>query len=86
MGKKGACFVTANDAVIARPPDIEVRSTVGAGDAMVAGVVSGQLQKLSLRECARLATAFSVDKLSRLESGLSSRSAIAAAMERVTLA
>ena len=53
---------------------------------MVAGVVSGQLQQLSLGECARLATAFSVDKLSRIESGLSSRRAIASAMEQVTFA
>ena len=86
MGKKGACFVTPHEAVVARPPDIEVRSTVGAGDAMVAGVLSGQLQNLSLGECARLATAFSIDSLSRLESGLSSRSAIETAMQQVTVA
>lgn len=85
MGKDGACFVTANEAVIAHPPEIEVKSTVGAGDAMVAGILSGQLQKLSLGECARLATAFSIDSLSRLESGLSSRSAIESAMQKVTL-
>ena len=86
MGKKGACFVTASEAVIARPPDIEVKSTVGAGDAMVAGILSAQLQKLPLRECARLATAFSIDSLSRLESGLSSGSAIETAMQKVTVA
>ncbi len=86
MGKDGACFVTADEAVVAHPPEIEVKSTVGAGDAMVAGILSGQLQKLSLGECARLATAFSIDSLSRLESGLSSRSAIESAMQKVTLA
>ncbi len=86
MGKQGACFVTPNEAVVARPPEIEVKSTVGAGDAMVAGILSGQLQDLPLRECARLATAFSIDSLSRLESGLSSRSAIERAMQQVTLA
>jgi 1-phosphofructokinase len=85
MGKEGACFVTPDEAVIAHPPDIEVKSTVGAGDAMVAGILSGQLQQLSLGECARLATAFSVDKLSRLESGLSSRRALETAMQSVTL-
>jgi len=86
MGQQGACFVTANESVMARPPEIEVKSTVGAGDAMVAGILSGQLQRFSLGECARLATAFSIDSLSRLESGLSSRSAIESAMQKVTLA
>ena len=86
MGKEGACFITATESVMARPPEIEVKSTVGAGDAMVAGILSGQLEKLSLGECARLATAFSIDSLGRLESGLSSRSAIETAMQKVTLA
>ena len=54
MGKDGACFVTANEAVIARPPDVEVRSTVGAGDAMVAGIIAAQARRLSLADCARL--------------------------------
>ena len=86
MGKEGACFITATESVVARPPEIEVKSTVGAGDAMVAGILSGQLEKISLGECARLATAFSIDSLSRLESGLGSRSAIESAMQKVTLA
>jgi len=86
MGKEGACFVTARESFVARPPDIEVQSTVGAGDAMVAGILSAQLQKLSLRECARLATAFSIDRLTRLGSGLSSRGAIETAMQKVTVA
>lgn len=65
MGKEGACFVNAERAVIARPPEVEVRSTVGAGDAMVAGIVSAQIQGLPLDECARLGTAFSIEALTR---------------------
>lgn len=65
MGREGACFVSANEAVIAVPPDVPVRSTVGAGDAMVAGIIAGQSRGLSLAECARLATAFSMHALTR---------------------
>jgi 1-phosphofructokinase len=85
MGKEGACFVTADRVVIARPPDAEVRSTVGAGDAMVAGIVSAQIRGLSLEDCARLGTAFSVEVLTRGEGSQSPRTAVDAAMQQVIL-
>ena len=76
MGSAGACFVDDTTVVMARPPAIEVRSTVGAGDAMVAGIVAAQLRNLPLAACARLATAFSLDAISHIGSGLSSARAI----------
>ncbi|HTJ77716.1 MAG TPA: 1-phosphofructokinase [Rariglobus sp.] len=66
-GAEGACFVTAEEAVSAVPPAVEVRSTVGAGDAMVAGIVAARLRGLSLGEGARLATAFSLAALTQAE-------------------
>lgn len=60
MGGEGACFVTADETLLAQPPAIEIRTTVGAGDAMVAGLVSAALRGLTLAETARLATAFSL--------------------------
>ncbi|HEX2189221.1 MAG TPA: 1-phosphofructokinase [Longimicrobiaceae bacterium] len=63
MGAEGALFVERGGVVLARPPAVEVGSTVGAGDAMVAGVVAGRLRGLATAELARLATAFSLHAL-----------------------
>jgi 1-phosphofructokinase len=60
MGERGAMFVDAATTLLAVPPSVKVKSTVGAGDAMVAGLIAGQVQGLSLSDCARLATAFSL--------------------------
>lgn len=82
-GADGACFVTADEVVVARPPSIEVGSTVGAGDAMVAGIVAAQVRGLPLEECARLATAFSLYALTRDAADPQPRAAVAAFAERV---
>ena len=85
-GADGAVFVTADEVVTARPPAIAVRSTVGAGDAMVAGIVAARLRGLSLAESARLATAFSLFALSRGAAAPVAgdpRAAVAAFAERV---
>ena len=66
LGSDGALFLTREQAVQAQPIRMTVSSTVGAGDAMVAGLVAAQLEKLSLADTARLATAFAAAKLTRL--------------------
>jgi 1-phosphofructokinase len=86
MGREGACFVTATEAVIARSPEVEVRSTVGAGDAMVAGIVAARIRGLPLAQCARLASAFSLQVLTRaggVESGILTEAALEGAMRRI---
>lgn len=85
MGKAGAVFVKGAEAIWATPPAVEVQSTVGAGDAMVAGIVAGKLAGLPLAECARLATAFSVAAIGRIGSGLPSLAAVEAARARVAI-
>ncbi len=85
MGAEGALFVEEASAVLARPPQVTVGSTVGAGDAMVAGIVAGHLAGLPLAEIARLASAFSLDVLSRDEPGITSRAAVEGLMGRVTV-
>ena len=57
MGEEGALFASAQGAVIARPPQRARGSSVGAGDAMVAGMVAARLRGLDLADTARLSTA-----------------------------
>lgn len=64
-GESGAWFVTSDAALHARPPRIDVRSTVGAGDALVAGALSAHLRGLPPAERARFATASSLIALTR---------------------
>ena len=86
MGVEGALFVTADEAIFACPPSIQVCSTVGAGDAMLAGIIAGHLCELPLADCARLATAFSINALTCSESSASSSAAIEAAIQDVSVA
>ena len=72
MGTQGAIFVESDKVVLARPPEVTVKSTVGAGDAMVSGTVAGKIQGLSLEDCARLATAFSLTAITQVGSGIPS--------------
>lgn len=85
MGSQGALFVDRDQVLLARPPRVAVKSTVGAGDAMVSGMVAGQARQDSLEGCARLATAFAVDAITHVGSGLSSLKAIQAYMNQVTV-
>jgi 1-phosphofructokinase len=85
MGAEGALFVNHEHAILARPPSVKVRSTVGAGDAMVAGILAGQLGGMSLPETARLASAFALDALTINTSTMNSRDRIDALMDEVTI-
>lgn len=85
MGERGAVFVRAGEAVVARPPSVTVGSTVGAGDAMVAGAVAALLAGRALPEVARLASAFSVATLTRSTPGPVPRDEIEAAAARIAV-
>lgn len=63
MGANGALFVDANQAMHAQMRAEKVESTVGAGDAMVAGIAAALCENAPLERIARLGTAFAVGKL-----------------------
>ncbi len=73
MGKQGAMLIKHATTLIATPPTMTVKKTFGAGDAMVAGLVTAQIQALSLEDCGRLATAFSMGAIEHLNYNLPSR-------------
>ena len=70
MGAEGALFANRETALQVRPPRVHVYSTVGAGDAMVAGIVWAQLQGLDLEQTARLATALGAHAVTRCGAGV----------------
>ncbi|WP_394758481.1 1-phosphofructokinase family hexose kinase [Flavobacterium sp.] len=51
LGANGAMLVTKDETITIKPPKVKVKSTVGAGDSMVAGIVFGLSNNLSLQEC-----------------------------------
>ncbi|MNU43262.1 Tagatose-6-phosphate kinase [compost metagenome] len=57
MGADGAIFVSADEMLKASPFPIEPKSTVGAGDSMVASISSSIIAGHNLEEIARWATA-----------------------------
>ncbi|XSG74859.1 1-phosphofructokinase [Herpetosiphon llansteffanensis] len=77
MGEHGALFIDAAQSLVAIPPSVAVQSTVGAGDAMVAGLVAAQTQGLDLAASARLATAFAAAKITQLGSNLPANEIVA---------
>jgi 1-phosphofructokinase len=89
MGAEGALFVAAQEAWLVRPPKPAAASSVGAGDAMVAGIASGLADALPLEGLARRASAFAAAKLQRSGPNLPSRAeveAIAASLSAEALA
>lgn len=85
MGSEGALFLSGTTAIIARLQAGTVTSTVGAGDAMVAGLVAALADGAELTDIARLSTAFAVGKLSLPGPNLPDRDTVRALAHQVTI-
>jgi 1-phosphofructokinase len=86
MGGDGAIFIDRERAILAKPPKVTVKSTVGAGDAMVAGLIYAQQQRLPLEQTARLATALGTHAVTKIGAGLERPGAHELFLEGVTIA
>ena len=85
MGEAGALFVSAEGALVARLPAVRLASTVGAGDAMVAGIAAALAEGAGLERIARLTTAFAVAKLGRIGPHLPERATVDGLAAEVTI-
>ena len=66
LGEKGALFADGTQRLLVSPLEVKVSSTVGAGDALVAGLVYGEAQGMSWEDQARWATAVAAASVARL--------------------
>lgn len=57
MGSAGAMLVTENRTMHIMPPAVKIKSTVGAGDSMVAGIVHSLAENKSLEEAVQYGVA-----------------------------
>jgi 1-phosphofructokinase len=85
LGADGALFLSDEGALLARLDVLQVVSTVGAGDAMVAGLAAAMAEDASLERAARLATAFAVAKLGLAGPHLPEPAAVEALAQQVKI-
>jgi 1-phosphofructokinase family hexose kinase len=70
LGERGSLYVTREEAFHAVPPSVQVISTVGAGDAMVAGLLAGISREYSVVDMLKLGTACSLSVITSKERSL----------------
>lgn len=58
LGKDGATLVSEDVILTAKTPTVEVLSTIGAGDSMIAGFVGAYAQGMAKMECLKTAVAY----------------------------
>ncbi|PKU25069.1 1-phosphofructokinase [Telmatospirillum siberiense] len=85
LGEEGALFVSDAATLQASLSAVACASTVGAGDAMVAGIVAASRDEAALEDIARLATAFAVSKLGQAGPNLPPRWEVEARAADVTI-
>ncbi|MFJ4065141.1 1-phosphofructokinase [Pseudomonas sp. NPDC089996] len=76
-GEQGVSWFTAGLALQARPPQVRVASTVGAGDSLVAGMVHGLLAAQCPQQTLRCATAIAAQAVTQVGFGICDREQLA---------
>jgi 1-phosphofructokinase len=85
LGAEGALFLSKDAELIARAPKVNVVSTVGAGDSLLAGYLQGRLAGENAANCARRATVYAWSCLEALDTVLPSEEALSERLARVVV-
>lgn len=73
LGGEGACWFGPGIGLHAQPPKVDVVSTVGAGDSLLAGLLHGILSQLSPETAIRHATAIAAQAVTQVGFGIHDR-------------
>ncbi|PAR34843.1 1-phosphofructokinase [Vibrio metoecus] len=73
MGANGVMWLNENEWLHAKPPKMQVVSTVGAGDTLVAGLCWGHMQHMEKDNLLRFATALSALAVTQVGVGISDK-------------
>lgn len=85
LGSEGAVFVSERETIFADSPDVPLRSTVGAGDAMVAALAYAKDMRLPFHDAVRLAMAAGAASVACSGTQAPGKNEILALLPRVTL-
>jgi 6-phosphofructokinase 2 len=84
MGSEGAMLVTAAQTYKLSPPKVEVKSTVGAGDSMVAGIIFGISENLDYKTALQYGIACGTATTMNVGTGLASQVDIEKLFEKLS--
>jgi 1-phosphofructokinase len=85
LGADGAVGLAGTEVLFAEPPSVTVRSTVGAGDTMVAVMAYAAVERLPFREAFRMAVAASAATVAAEGTKLADLALVKELLPRVTL-
>lgn len=85
MGANGVMWLNQHQWLHAKPPRMQVVSTVGAGDTLVAGLCWGHMQQMEKTELFTFATALSALAVTQVGVGMSNRKQLETLQQQIQL-
>lgn len=85
LGKEGVMWLNQEGWLQAKPPTMDIVSTVGAGDTLVAGLCWGQLNKWDKKQTLSFATGLSALAVTQVGVGVKDINEVITMSERVTI-